>query len=45
LFVYPFRSFGTIVFHISVFFVKYLQISEIIPYFAKVMVIKFMPTI
>ena len=27
------------------FFVKYLQISEIIPYFAKAMVIKFMPTI
>ena len=27
------------------FFVKYLQISEIIPYFAKAMVIRFMPTI
>ena len=27
------------------FFVKYLQISEFIPYFAKAMVIKFMQTI
>ncbi len=27
------------------FFVKYLQISEIIPYFAKAMIFRFMPTI
>ncbi len=30
---------------IILFFVKYLQISEIIPYFAKVMVIRLMQTI
>ena len=30
---------------IILFFVKYLQISEIIPYFAKAMVIRLMPTI
>ena len=30
---------------IILFFVKYLQISEIIPYFAKAMVIRLMQTI
>ena len=38
--------FGFMVYErIILFFVKYLQISEIIPYFAKAMVIRLMQTI